>query len=49
MDLEVNPSISVETCELVFINELAGDVQDLDTNVFGLGHGHVKVEFLKVH
>jgi hypothetical protein len=26
-DFEVNPSIMVQTCELVFINELVWDVQ----------------------
>jgi hypothetical protein len=47
-DFEVNPSITVQTCELVFINELLWDVQDFDANVVPLGHGHVQVEVLKI-
>ncbi len=48
-DFEVNPSITVQTCKLVFVNEIVRDVQDLDSNVFGLGHGSVKVEVLEVN
>ncbi len=48
-DVEVNPSISAQTCELVFVDELVGDVQDFDANVLRLGHGSVKVEVLKVN
>jgi hypothetical protein len=48
-DFEVNPSISVQTCELVFVNDFVGDVQDFDANVFRLGHGSVKVEILTVN
>jgi hypothetical protein len=47
-DFEVNLSITVQTCELVFVDELVGDVQDFDANIFRLGHGSVKVEVLKV-
>jgi hypothetical protein len=47
-DFEVNPSIKVQTCKLVFFDELVGDVQDFDANAFGLGHGSIKVEVLKV-
>jgi hypothetical protein len=46
-DFEVNPSITVQTCKLVFINELVRDVQGFDANVFRLGHGSVKVEVFK--
>ncbi len=49
VDFEANPSITVQTCELVFINELVWDVQDFDANVFRLGHGCVKAEALKVN
>jgi hypothetical protein len=49
VDFEVNPSIMVQTCELVFFDELIGDVWDFDANVFGLGHGSIKVELLKVN
>jgi hypothetical protein len=45
---EVNPSIMVQTCELVFVDELMWNVGDFDANVFQLGHGCVKVEVLKV-
>ncbi len=47
MDFEVNPSITVQTCELVFVNELIRDVKDFEANI-RLGHGSVKVEVLKV-
>ncbi len=47
-DFEVNPSIPVQTCELVFVNELLWNVQVFDANVFQLRHGHVEVEVLKV-
>jgi hypothetical protein len=49
VDLEVNPSITVQTCELVFVNKLIWDVQDFDVNVFWLGHEPVKVEVLKIN
>jgi hypothetical protein len=45
----VNPSIAVQTYELVLVNELVRDVQDFDANIFRLGHGSVKVEVLKVN
>ncbi len=48
-DFEVNPSIFVQTCELLFVDELIRDVQDFDANVFRLGHDGVKVEVLKVN
>ena len=48
-DFKVNPSVLVQTCQLVFVNELIGDVQDFDANVFGLGHGGIKVEVLEVN
>jgi hypothetical protein len=47
-DFKVNSSILVQTCKLVFVDELVGDAQDFDANVFRLGHGSVKVEVLKV-
>jgi hypothetical protein len=40
-DLEVNPSVTFQTCELQFVDELLWNVQDFDANVFRLGHGHV--------
>ncbi len=46
MDFEVNPSVVVQTCKLVFFT--VGDVQDFAANVFRLGHGHVKVEVFKI-
>ncbi len=48
-DFKVNLSILVQTCELVFGNELVRDVQDFDANVFRLRHGSVKVEVLKLN
>ncbi len=47
--MEVNPFVTVQTCKLIFVNELVRDVQDFDANVFGLGHGSIKVEVLKVN
>ena len=47
-DFEVDPSITVQPCELVFINELVWDVQDFDAKVFQLRHGSDKVEVLMV-
>jgi hypothetical protein len=49
VDFRVNPSITVQTCKLVFVNELIVDVQDFDLNVFRLGHGSVKIEVLEVN
>jgi hypothetical protein len=48
-DFEVNLSITVHTCELVFIFEFLWNVQDFDANILRLGHGHVEVEVLKVN
>jgi hypothetical protein len=48
VDFEVNPSITVHTCELVFIDELMRDVQDFDSNVFWCRHECVGVEVLKI-
>jgi hypothetical protein len=48
-DFEVNSSVTIQTCELVFIDELLWNVQDFDVNVFQLGHGSVEVEVLKVN
>ncbi len=48
-DFEVNPSVKVQTCKVVFLDEFFGGVQDFDANVFGLGHGIIKVEVLKVN
>jgi hypothetical protein len=47
-DFEENPSVTVQTCELVFVNEFLWNVQDFGANVFRFGHGHVKVEVVKV-
>jgi hypothetical protein len=48
-NFEVNPSITVQTCQLGFIDEVVCDVQDFNANVFQLGHGSIKVEVLKVY
>ncbi len=48
-DFEVNPSVMVQTCKLVFIDELVGGVQNFDANVFGLEHGRVKVDVFKIN
>jgi hypothetical protein len=46
-DFEVNPSVMVQTCQLVFVDELIGDVQDFGANVLRLRHRSLKVEVLK--
>jgi hypothetical protein len=38
----------VQTCELVFVDELLWNVQNFNANVLRLGHGRVEVEGLKV-
>ncbi len=48
-DFELNSCVTVQTCEFVFVNTFVGDVQDFDANVFGLGHGSVKVEVLQAN
>ncbi len=48
-DFEVNPSVPIQTCKLVFVDELVRDVLDFDTKVFGLRHGCVKVEVFKIN
>jgi hypothetical protein len=48
-NFEVNPSVTVQTCQLVFVNKIVGDVGDVDANVLGCGHGSIKVEVLKVN
>ncbi len=48
-NLEVYPAIAVATSEVVFLDELLRDVGELDANIFGIGHGSIKVEVLKVN
>ncbi len=48
-DFNVNSSVTVQTCKLVFVDELVGDVQDFDANILRIGHGSIKVEVLKVN
>ncbi len=48
-DSKVHPSIMVQTCEVIFVDELVWDVQDFNANIFRLRHGCVKVEVLKVN
>ncbi len=48
VDSKANPSVMVQTCELVFINQLLWNVQNFNANVFRFGHGHIKVGVLKV-
>ncbi len=48
-DFEVNPSVRAQTCKLVFVDELVGDVQDFDASLFGLRHGGIKVEVLEIN
>ncbi len=38
-DFKVNPSIAVQTCEFVFVDELVGDVWSLMQMYLGLGMG----------
>jgi hypothetical protein len=48
-NFEVYPAIAVATSEGVFLDELIRDVRELDANIFGIGHGSIKVEVLKVN
>ena len=48
-NFEVYPAIAVATSEVVFLDELIRNVRELDANIFGIGHGGIKVEVLKVN
>jgi hypothetical protein len=48
-NFEVYPAIAVATSEGVFLDKLIRDVRELDANIFGIGHGSIKVEVLKVN
>ncbi len=48
-DFEVNPSVLVLTCQLVFVDELIRDVQDFNANLFKIGHRGIQVEVFKVN
>jgi hypothetical protein len=48
-NFEVDPAIAVTTREVVFLDEFIWDVEELDANIFGLGHRSVKIEILQVN
>jgi hypothetical protein len=48
-DFEVNSSITVQTCQLVFVNELIGDIQDFDASIFGIGHRSIQIEIFEIN
>ncbi len=47
-NFKVDPTILILTGDIVFFNELRQNVQDLDGDVFRVGHGSVEVEVLQV-
>ncbi len=47
-NFEVYPTILIATCEVVFKDEFIRDVGKIDSNIFRIGHGCVKVEVLEV-
>jgi hypothetical protein len=42
VDFKENPSITVQTCELVFVDELLWNVRDFDETYYGLGMGMLR-------
>jgi hypothetical protein len=47
-NFEVYPTIAVATCEVVLQDEFVQDIRNLDSNIFRIGHGCVKVGVLEV-
>jgi hypothetical protein len=41
-----SPVVVLFSCEVIFQDELFGNVSDFDVDVLGIYHWHVKVEFL---
>ncbi len=48
-NFEVDPTVPIHTSEIVFLNELRRNVQDLDADVFRVGHESVEVDFFLVN
>jgi hypothetical protein len=48
-NFEVYPAVTVATGEGIFLDEFVRDVRELDANIFGIGHGSIKVEVFKVN
>jgi hypothetical protein len=48
-NFEVDPTVAVTTRKLVLLNEFRWDVEDLDADIFRVGHWRFKVEVLEVN
>jgi hypothetical protein len=47
-NFEVDPTVAVCTCKLVFLNEFSWDVCDFDADILRIGRWGIKVEVLEV-
>ena len=48
-NFEVDPTIVVRTCKLVFFHEFSRDIRDFDADVLRVGHWGIEVEVLEVN
>jgi len=48
-NFEVDPTVAVPTCKLVFFNKFGQDVCDFDVDILRIGHWGIKVEVLEVN
>ncbi len=47
-NFEVDPTVAVSTCKVVFLNEFRWDVCDFDADILRVGHWGIEVEVLEV-
>ena len=47
-NFEVDPTVAVSTCKLVFRNEFCLDVCDFDADILRVGHWGIEIEVLEV-
>jgi len=47
--LKVHPAVRFSAEEIVFIEEFIRDVRYFDTDIFGIGHGRVKIKVLEIN
>jgi hypothetical protein len=47
-NFEVDPTVAVCTCKLVFLNEFSWDVCDFNADILRIGHWGIKVKVLEV-
>ena len=48
-NFEVDPTVAVPTCKLVFFNKFGRDVCDFDADILRIGHWGIEVEVLEVN